>query len=189
MKQGNAVDCFSVKGKDGKKIKAIFRFPSKKDVRDLLKMVNSIRTEADYLGMHRMETLKSERKWLFDRLKEMEKRTAITLLVEINGELAGNSSIWPVRRDACKHIGEFGIMLKEKFTGHGIGTRLGKKMLQLAKKETGYKIIESGHLSPNKRSAKLHKKLGFKQYGRLPKGCKLKTGKYCDHILLYKVIG
>lgn len=189
MIKGKAVDCFVAKGKDGKAIEVLFRYPGKKDLKAILKMVNSIRREADYLGMRRMETLKSERKWLFDRLEETKKKKAVTLLVEINGELAGDSSVWPVRRDASKHVAEFGIMLKEKYTGVGIGTRLGKKILRLAKKETSFKIIESGYYAPNKRSAKLHKKLGFKQYGKFPKGCKLKTGKYCDHVLLYKFIG
>jgi len=188
MKKGKAIDRFFAKAKDGKKIQVLFRYPSKKDLKAVLKMVNSIRKEAEYLGMRRIETLKSERKWLFNRLKEMRKKEAITLLVEIDSELVGDSSIWPLRRDASPHIAEFGIMLKEEFTGIGIGTRLSKKILQLARKETSYKIIESGYFAENKRSEKLHKKLGFKKYGRFPKGLKFKSGKYCDQILLFKVI-
>lgn len=188
FKQGKIVDSFSVKGKDGKEIKAIFRYPRKGDARACLKLVNFIRREADYLGSRKMETLKSERKWLEDRLKEMRQGRAVILLVEVDGELVGDSSIIPVPFDTSSHVGTFGIMLKEEFTGLGIGKRLARKTLQLAKSETGYRIIESGYFAPNKRSRGLHKSLGFRQYGVFPKESRLRDGGYCDHVYVYKQI-
>jgi RimJ/RimL family protein N-acetyltransferase len=188
FKQGKVVDKFSVKGKDGEKIQTIFRYPKKSDAKACLKMINSVRREAEYLGQRRMETLKSERKWLKDRLSEMRKRKGIFLLVEIEGELIGSASVLPGTYEASDHVGTFGIVLAEKFTGFGIGTRLGKKTLELAKKETKFKLVDSTHFSKNRRSAKLHKKLGFKRYGRFPNECRLKKGGYDDSIWLYKQI-
>jgi RimJ/RimL family protein N-acetyltransferase len=80
-------------------------------------------------------------------------------------------------------------MLKEKFTGLKIGTRLAKIVLELAKKQTKFKIIESGFFAKNKRSHALHKKFGFRLLGVAPKECKLKNGEYCDHVYVYKIIG
>ena len=140
MKEGKIVDKFSLNGKDGKKYEIIFRYPKKTDVKAALKMINYIRSGAEYLELRRMETLKSEKKWLFGMLEEMRKRKALTLFVEVNKELVGDSAVWPFGMDASTHVAEFGIALKEEFTELGIGTRLAKKVIQLAKKETDYKI-------------------------------------------------
>jgi len=188
MKPGKVVDSFRVKGKDGKKIQVIFRYPSMKDVKAALKMVNEIRDEADYLGRRRHETIKTEKAFIAKQIENMCKRKGIILFVEINGELVGDASIQPLDYEVSEHVGKFGIMLKEEFTGIGIGTRLMRKVLQLAKKHTRFKIIESSYFSKNTRSRKLHKKLGFKQCGKFPKGDLLRDGSYCDHIQLYKFI-
>jgi len=188
FKEGKIVDSFPVKGKDGEKIQLLFRYPKKSDAKLALKMVNSIRKEAKCLGQRRMETLKTERQWLKKSLENMRKGTALVIFVEVNKRLVGNTSIQPVHFDVSKHVGNFGIMLMEEFTGIGVGTRLAKKVLELAKKETSYKIIESGYFSKNKRSAVLHKKLGFKQWGKFPNDVVLRNGKYDDSICLYKQI-
>jgi len=188
FKEGKVVDSFSVKGKGGKKIQVTFRYPKKSDLKACLKMVNFVRREAECLGQRRIETLASEKKWLKKQLADMRKKKAVVVLVEAEGELVGDASIQPYQYDTAAHIGTFGIMLKEEFTGIGVGTRLGKRILELAKKETTYKIIESGHFSTNRRSAKLHKRLGFKKCGLLPNGSLLKGGGYDGTVWLYKQI-
>lgn len=188
FREGRVVDSFSTKGKDGEKIQVIFRYQKKSDAKPCLKMINSIRREADFLGQRRMETLASEKKWLKARLSEIRQRKAVFLFVEIEGQLVGSAAVLPGTYEASSHVGTFGIVLKEKFTGFGIGSRLAKKVLELAKKETKFKMFTSTLFSKNRRSAALHKKLGFKQYGRFPKECKLRQGGYDDSIYLYKQI-
>lgn len=188
FKEGKIVDCFSIKGKDGMPHDIVFRYPSMHDAKAAVRMVNSIRREADYLGMRRIETLKSEKKWLKGKIEEMRKREGLMLFVEAGGKLVGDASIQPSRLDASAHVGTFGIMLEEEFMGIGIGTRLTKKILALAKKHTMFKIIESGYFVKNRRSNSLHQKFGFRLIGIAPKECRLKNGKYCDHAYVYKII-
>jgi len=188
MREGKIVDDFSIKDRSGSKRRVIFRFPKRGDLRAILKMVNGIRAEAEYLGQRRMETLKTERKWLLGQLKGMKEGKTVLIFVGVDGVLVGDVSIQPTVFDVSSHVGEFGIMLKEEFTGLGIGTRLTKKAFQVARKETGYKIISSSYSAPNKRSRMLHKKLGFRKVGLLPKSFKLRNGEYADRVLLYKVI-
>ncbi len=188
FKQGKIVDSFSVKVKDGKEIEVVFRYPKKSDLKAVLKLVNSVRNESDYLGHRKTETLKSEREWLKKTLSNMKKKNGFVLFVEVESKLVGDASIQPYQYESGAHIGTFGIMLKENLTGLGIGSRLGKRILELAKKETNYKIIESGYFAKNRRSARLHKRLGFKECGRLQKGSMLKNGKFDDTIWLYKTI-
>jgi len=187
MKPGQIVDEFTVK-KGGEKLRVVFRVPKAGDARAMVKMVNSVRDEAQYLGMWHHETVKSERKYLSARLQDLRKDRGVFLLVEVHGQLVGNSVIRPLERDSSKHIGTFGIMLKEEFTGIGIGTRLARKTLSLAKKETRFKLIQSNFVSKNKRSYRLHKKLGFKRYGKFPNSNRSKDGTYYDKIYVFKEI-
>ena len=188
FREGKIVGSFSVNSKGGSRISVVLRYPGKGDAMACLEMVNFIRAEADFLGQRRTETIASERKWLKQQLDGMKKKKALVVLAEADGKLIGDASISPYHYDAGPHIGTFGIMLKEEFTGIGIGTRLGKKVLELAEKETAYKIIESGYFASNKRSAALHKKLGFKKCGFLPNGSRLKSGKFDGSVWLFKQI-
>ncbi len=188
MRQGKIVEEFDVKNKSGEKLRVVFRHPSKKDARHMLRLVNSARDEAEYLGMRHHETMRTEREFIAKQLENMKKKRGICLFVEVNGELAGNSVIRPLEFDVSPHVGHFGIMLHENFTGIGIGTRLMRKMLQLARTETGFKVIESGYAAKNRRSVKLHRRFGFRRYGRFPKELQLRDGTYCDHVYVCKTI-
>jgi RimJ/RimL family protein N-acetyltransferase len=188
MRQGQTVGRFKVRTRDGNRVEIVFRFPKKGDAKAALEMVNFIRREADYLGQRRMETLAFEKKWLDARLDDMRKRKGFVLLVEADGSLVGDLSVQCCKYDTSPHVGELGIMLKEQFTGLKIGTRLLKKALQIAKRETPFRIIESGYFAKNHRSKKLHKKFGFKKYGSMPNASKLRDGSYCDHVHVFKQI-
>lgn len=188
MEQGKVVEEFEVKGRDGGRLKIVFRYPRIKDAGSALRMVNTIRREANYLGQRHPETLMSETDWLKQNIGWMKKKAGLALFVEVNGELSGDVSIRPSRFDVSKHVGSLGIMLREKYTGIGIGSRLMARVLELAKRETRFKIIDSGYFAKNKVSKKLHEKFGFRESGRLPNEVRLRNGSYCDHIYVYKNI-
>tara|TARA_Y100000310_G_C20677597_1_gene813994 strand:- start:1560 stop:2138 length:579 start_codon:yes stop_codon:yes gene_type:complete len=189
MKPGQIVKRFSVKNKEGKKLEVVFRFPRTSDAKEAMHFINDARDEAEFLGRRKHETLATEKKFLSEQLKNTKQNNGVFLFVEINGKIVGDASIMPCSFDTSPHVGKFGIALREAFTGLGIGSRLMQKILQLAKKNTKFRIIESGYFSPNTRSKKLHKKFGFKQCGKWPTGCQLKDGSYCDHIDVFKQIG
>ena len=188
MRQGAVVEEFTAKGKRGEKFRVVFRHPRKSDVRGALRLVNCIRDEAAFLGRIRHETMKTE--WLFieDQLRNMRRRKGVFLFVEADGEMIGDAIISPLPLDTEAHVGHFGIMLKERFTGIGIGTRLMRRMLLLAKHDTRFSIIDSAYFAGNRRSMLLHKKLGFREYGRLPNGERLKSGEYGGRVFVYKAI-
>ncbi len=188
MKPGKIVGRFSVFGKRGKRIKVVFRCPKMSDAKEALRFVNRTRDEADFLGVRRHETLETEKKFLADCLKQKRKRKSVFLFAEADGKIIGCASILPKSVDSMQHVGEFGIMLLEEFTGFGIGSRLAKRVLSIAKKETKFRIIKSGYFSKNKASGALHKKLGFKKYGELPNGAKLKKGGYDNLVHVFKEI-
>ena len=188
MKEGAVVEEFTVKGKGPGKINVVFRYPAVGDVREAMRLVNSVRDEADFLGQVHHETMKTE--WIFikSQLRNMRLGKGVFLFVEADGALAGDAVISRLPLDTEAHVGHFGIMLAERYTGLGIGTRLARRMLLIAKRRTRFKIIESAYFSGNRRSAGLHRKLGFRRYGLLPKGERLKGGEYGDRVFVYKKI-
>jgi len=188
MKEGAVVEEFTVKGKGRGKLNVVFRYPAVGDIREAMRLVNSVRDEADFLGQMHHETMKTE--WIFikSQLRNMRLRKGVFLFVEVNGALAGDAVISPLSLDTEAHVGHFGILLMERYTGLGIGTRLMRRMLLIAKGHTRFKIIESAYFSGNKRSARLHRKLGFRRYGLLPKGERLKSGEYGDRVFVCKKI-
>ncbi len=188
MKPGQVVERFAIKGKDGKKLEVLFRFPKMGDAKEAMSFINELRDEAEFLGRRRHETLASEKHFLAKWLKHMRQRNGLLLFVEVDGRIVGDANIEPTNYESCEHIGKFAIALRERFTGLGIGSRLMKRMLQLARTKTKFRIIGSSYFSKNPRSRKLHEKFGFREWGVLPKGAKLKDGSYCDHIYLYKII-
>jgi len=188
MKPGKIVEKFAVAAKGGKQISVVFRFPRVSDAKAVLSFINQVRGEAEFLGQRHRETLASEKKFLRDVLKKMRARKKVLVFAKANGKIIGNATISADAAEARSHLGEFGIALLEQFTGLGIGTRLGKCVLGLAKTELKLKLITSFFFSKNARSRALHARLGFKQYGILPKAMKLKRGGFDDEVCVYKTI-
>jgi len=186
--QGEIVEEFDTKTKKGEKLHIAFRFPKRRDVGPVMRFINKARDEAKFLGSWRHETMKSERRFINAQIENLEKGKGLFLLVEAEGEIVGNAIINPKELDSQAHVAHFGIVLRERFTGIEIGTRLMRRMLELAKQRTEFKIIESSYFSKNTRSAKLHKKFGFRQHGSLPKGEMRKDGSYGNRVLVYKAI-
>lgn len=88
---------------------------------------------------------------------------------------------------AEKHVGTFGITMAKDFRNKGIGTTLMELVLEEAKKLKDLKIITLGVFGNNPIAKNLYKKLGFVEYGYLPKGI-VHKGKFVDHIYMYKEI-
>lgn len=173
---------------DGKKINVIFRFPKKSDLKDVLRFVNKCRKETEYLAMTKKETLKSERKWLYETIEGNKKGEKVMLVAEVEGKIIGNSTVEQSNKDRKKHTGSFGIMFLQKYTGYGLGPMLAKEVFKLVKKNTEMWLIESEHHEKNKPSAGLHKKLGFRKVGIFPKYIQNNNGSYSGRVVLYKLL-
>ena len=104
------------------------------------------------------------------------------LLALIDGEIAGTCGIAPIAEYLkTKHRGHFGISVKQKYWGLGIGSLLIREILSFAK-ENGFDQIELGVYADNLRAQKLYERFGFVEWGRLPNAYKLKDGSYRDEI-------
>ena len=111
-----------------------------------------------------------------------EQQNKLLLLALIDGEIVGSCGLAPTAEHLkTKHRGEFGISIKKKYWGIGIGSLLLREILSFAK-EHGIEQVELSVYSDNLRAQKLYERFGFIEWGRLSNAYKLKDGSYRDEI-------
>lgn len=166
-------------------MKVEYREPKKSDLAALLSYINELYDENTFIGMDR-QTLKSERVWLAERLKRIQKKSAVTVLAVADGEVVGNCSInLQFKFKRRKHVSaSMGIAVLKAWRGKGIGETLARKALALAKKRMKINFLTLSHLGGNKVARNLYLKLGFKECGLHPKVFWYR-GKWVDEILMY----
>lgn len=111
-----------------------------------------------------------------------EQPNKLLLLALIDDEIAGSCGITPIAEHLkTKHRGSFGISVKQKYWGLGIGSLLVREILSFAKRN-GIEQVELGVYSDNLRAQRLYERFGFIEWGRLPNAYKLKDSSYRDEI-------
>ncbi len=157
------------------KVKFIVRKPKKGDMKDLINNYYDRYREVRYnplLGVGLMEkkpSIKDEKKWFALLLKDIKQGNTFASVAVANGKIVGMCDVRKADANAeRKHVGIFGIAINEDYRGIGIGKAIMRDCLRQAKKRYGMIILSVFHT--NKPAIRLYKKLGFREYGRLPQG-------------------
>ena len=182
FKAGEIIEKFQIE-KNGKKIDVILRFPKMSDAKDVFILINKLVDENALLATVKKKTLKEEKQWLKNQIKEIEKKRSIFIAIETNKKYLGSVEI-ASKKDGMSHIGLLGIALDKSIRGLGIGERIMKLAMKLAKKYLKLEIIRLGVFKGN-HAEKLYRKLGFKDCGYFPKERK-RGNVYHDEIIMYK---
>ncbi|MCK9445262.1 GNAT family N-acetyltransferase [bacterium] len=167
--------------------KITFREPKTSDVKSALEMINSLVEEKAYITVQKKLTLKEERAYFKNILKDAKKKMRIDLMLDINGEVCGSAGVWLLDDGIRKHVGEIGIALKKNARGKGLGEKLFKKTMEKAIKELNVKIVTLFVYKGNKVAINLYKKMGFKKLGVIKNGVSY-YGKLIDNYLMIKYI-
>ena len=163
--------------KDGRMV--IFDELKEQDLRELIEVHNSVIEEGLYF--HRNEglpNLETAREWYQNHIKA----GLFYLAMRVNRELVGGATIEPGPGKAS-HVAYFGIYLKRQFRSIGIGTRLIKRIIEIAQQK-GFEIIKLTVFQTNRQAFRLYKKFGFREIGRIKGGVKLLDGTYTDEIIM-----
>jgi ribosomal protein S18 acetylase RimI-like enzyme len=163
-------------------------YPIKDDAKELWKYINTLSKERTFLRFQgETISLEDEERYLNNQLQRVENKTSVHLLVFCNNKLIGNSAI-NMEDMSESHVARLGISLIKDCRGEGIGEVLMKEILKEAEKVLlRLRIVILGVLKENSVAQKMNKKLGFKEYGRLPEGSTYR-GDYTDVIYMYKNI-
>jgi ribosomal protein S18 acetylase RimI-like enzyme len=157
-------------------------------VKEFLDYHNSLVKEEAMILTKKNKTLKEEKEWLKEKIKKVKDKRLVFLMAEDNGKIVGIVSI-SSEKGRQDHIGGLGISVRKEYIGIGLGKKLMKEILKLAKKELKPrpKIIRLSVFSTNKIAQNLYKKLGFKSVAKIPKQVQYK-GKLVDEIIMIKEI-
>jgi RimJ/RimL family protein N-acetyltransferase len=168
---------------------ATIRYPQRADVQAVMEYANILSAEDTYVTLSGEKlSLEEEQSYLDDEFHKIEDGDGVMLLCTIDGNLVGNCSITRNQRGRKRslHLGIFGISMHKDYRGQGLGYELAKATIDDAKLNIdGLEIITLSVYSANRKAHELYKKLGFVDYGMLPRGVLFKGG-YLDKILMYK---
>ncbi len=181
---GTVVGTFKTKkGED-----AVIRYPKIEDVSEMTTYINTLSAEDVYITFSGEQlSYDNEYTYIADQLKRIEKGEVVKLVCEINQKMAGMCDVYRnlTGRRRSWHIGIFGISVAKKYRGDGIGYELAKMTINEAKKNIyGLRIITLSVYGPNGVAKNLYTKLGFKEFGNLPKGIWYRDT-YIDEISMY----
>ncbi|SIR88331.1 Protein N-acetyltransferase, RimJ/RimL family [Peribacillus simplex] len=158
------------------------------DAEAVLDVQNSVISEGEYFIAVSEEfdkTPEQQRDWI-RRLLENERETII--VAEINGEVIGWIGFQSENRKRMSHKGSFGVMIRKKYRGMGIGKELIKALLEWAEANPFIEKVSLGVFSTNQRAISLYKRLGFVEEGRKIKEFKMSEREYVDDIIMYKMV-
>lgn len=138
--------------------------------------------EGTFLILTKKPTMKEEKKWLHDRLEGKAKGNDIYLAAWDGKKLAGSCSAQKGRgREEDNTM--LGIAILKKYRSKGLGEKLLRQTIRIAKKKFKPKNIWLSVFASNRIAQNLYKKIGFRPIARFPKWIKYK-GKYIDCIYL-----
>jgi len=136
-----------------------------------------------YVGLYLPMTEMSEEKFIED-LGTTRARSDVVLVIEaIEGDSTKPIGSCGLHNISPKdHNALFGIVIGEKdYWSKAYGTEAARLLIDYGFQQLNLHRISSGALAFNDRSIKLHKKLGFREEGRLRQAM-FKNGQYHDHV-------
>lgn len=171
----------------GIKIRKLKRNDLKK-AKDFQEYINSLIKEKAMILLCREKSLKEEKEWLKEKLKNVKNKIEVILVAEHKDKIAGISHIM-LRKEKESHVGELGISVRKEFRGIGLGKKLMTEIIKLAKKELKPrpKILRLSVFATNKIAQNLYQKFDFKKVARIPKQFR-HEGKFIDEIVMIKEI-
>lgn len=168
--------------RDGKV--CVLRNGTWEDGRDVYENFNLTHGQTDYLLSYPDEnsfTAEQEGQFLNEK---SESDDEIEILAVVDGVVAGTAGIERVgTKYKVRHRAEFGISIDRKYWGLGIGRALTNACIECAR-NAGYTQLELDVVSDNHSAVELYKSVGFKEYGRNPKGFKSRASGWQELVLM-----
>ena len=162
----------------------ILRNGTEQDGQSLLDIFNLTHAQTDYLLSYPDESaMTAEQEAQFLKEKE-ESENEIELLAISGGSVVGSAGFGCVgKQEKVKHRAEFGISVDKAYWGLGIGRALMEACIECARK-AGFVQMELEVAAENEKALALYKSVGFKEYGRNPKGFRSRLSGWQELVLM-----
>ena len=113
-----------------------------------------------------------------------ESAEELELAAFVDGRMVGSAGIdCPGHRMKQRHRAEFGISVLKAYWGLGIGRALTEAAVACAK-QAGYTQLELQAVAENEKALALYESVGFREFGRNPRGFRMPDGRYQTLVLM-----
>jgi ribosomal protein S18 acetylase RimI-like enzyme len=156
------------------------RPPGRADpVRAYLDFIGELVDEDTFILVDRKPTMKEEEAWVDGKLRGIRAGREVALAAWDGTTLAG---ICEAKRDLWKERGNvgMGLAVRRAYRGRGLGEKLLRETIRLAKKRFRPRNIYLRVFSDNKIAKSLYRKAGFRELAHFPSWT-LHRGKYLGH--------
>jgi ribosomal protein S18 acetylase RimI-like enzyme len=155
-----------------------------KRTKDFLDYINSLVEEEAMISLKKKKTLKEEKEWLKNQLKEIKSKQRVVILAEDRNKIVGICEC-KLKKERESHVGELAVGVRKEYRGIGLGKFLFREILKLAKRKLKVKIFRLSVFEGNEIAKNLYKKFGFKEVAKIPKQIEYK-GKLISEIVMIK---
>ena len=179
MEYGKILKTFTSK----KRNTVVFRYPKPEDLDGMLAYANAMIDEDTYILLSGPHLTREYEQQFFDGIvKQMEQGDLIHIVVEVNGEYAGNAGIerGKYRKTGVGHIG---LGLLKQYREEGIGSELMHTIVETGK-AMQLRLLELSCFENNPRALHIYEKLGFRRTGTTPNAIAFKEG-YVGEVHFY----
>lgn len=164
------------------------RSPQPGDAAPMLNYLVDTAGESDFLTRY-PEEVGMSREEEQDFLREVSndpRRVMVAAFME--DTVLGCANVFPVgERLKLRHRGVFGVAIRKAWWRRGLGGLMIKECIVLAR-EMGYEQLELNVLAGNSRAIDLYERHGFRPWGRVKNGFKLKDGSYQDELMMGMIL-
>jgi RimJ/RimL family protein N-acetyltransferase len=115
----------------------------------------------------------------------MKKGKSAIVVVEVNGKFMGSAGVARKPLDATSHVCTLGLGIHSTIRNRGIGTILMQTLMELGRDVLKCRIAELSVYEPNAIARRVYEKSGFRETGRIPKGCNY-YGKFYDETIMVR---
>ena len=168
--------------KDGRS--CLLRNASAEDSQAVLDEFIRTHAETDFLLTYPDETtftVEEEARFLQGKADSADE---VYIVAVLDGKIVGTAGVDKVgQRDKIKHRAEFGISILKECWGLGIGRALTKGCIECAT-AAGYVQPELEAVADNAAALSLYESVGFREYGRNPKGFLTRGGAWQELVLM-----
>jgi len=153
----------------------------------LLELHNELIEEEAMIGGDSKRTRQQQVDSHAEMMKSVESGRAVVVIAEADGKAVGQSNARK-RSGRLRHTAGLGVFVKKQYRNQGMGSMMMMMMMELENqaRKIGVEILylEVYGVSP---AVRLYERLGYREYGRLPRGIKYR-GEYVDRVSMYKRI-
>ena len=159
------------------------REAEKADAADLIRFLNQVGAESDYMTLDEAGILMDEDQMGQFIQRQAESDNQLYLLALLDNEIAGIVSITADFHERIRHI-----VVKKAFWNQGLGRILLEEAVDWAENGSSLRRLELTVQVRNERAVHLYKELGFEIEGLQKRGAYLREGIFLDVYLMGKLI-